>query len=172
MYRSKTQTVIATLFTEAEFIAAVQAAKHAKYLPAIMSDLGFAQQGPTPIYADNMSAIKMINARVPTQRSRHIDIQHFAILEWCDNGDIIMEHIPGIICPPDALTKALGWILHHRHVRRLMGHTPSTDSSVSDTAECKSLRPPTQPLNPSIQDYQARFGTSRFDNRLPACDTD
>eukprot|EP00980_Cylindrotheca_fusiformis_P018583 scaffold6159_cov207-Cylindrotheca_fusiformis.AAC.1 len=64
----------------------------------------------------------MINARIPTERSRHILIQFFAIQDWKDAGDIILHHIPGIINPSDDLTKPLGWILHSRHCRRLMGH--------------------------------------------------
>jgi hypothetical protein len=45
-------------------------------------------------------------------RSRHIHIQHFAIQEWHQRGDIIMHHIPGIINPSDQATKALGWIIN------------------------------------------------------------
>ena len=48
-YRSKTQSITATSSTEAEFLAAVTAAKHAKYLRAIMKELGFALNEPTPI---------------------------------------------------------------------------------------------------------------------------
>jgi len=121
-WRSTTQTICATSSTEAEFLAAVLAAKQARYLRAIMKELGFEQLGPTPIYEDNESCIKMINARIPTARSRHIDIQHFAIQDWKDAGDIVMRHIPGIICPPDDLTKPTGWVLHSRHARRIMGH--------------------------------------------------
>jgi hypothetical protein len=112
-----------TSSTEAEFIAAVSAAKAAKYLRAILLDLGFLQSLPTPIYIDNASAIQIINARRPTDRSRHIDIQAFAIQDWKDNGDILMHHIPFVINPSDSLTKPTGWILHSRHCRRLlMGH--------------------------------------------------
>eukprot|EP00980_Cylindrotheca_fusiformis_P008178 scaffold1732_cov76-Cylindrotheca_fusiformis.AAC.1 len=121
-YKCKTQPLTATSSTEAEFYAAVSAAKHAKYLRAILSELGFPQEEPTPLYCDNQSAIKMINARIPTERSRHILIQFFAIQDWKDAGDIILHHIPGIINPSDDLTKPLGWILHSRHCRRLMGH--------------------------------------------------
>ena len=39
-YKSKTQTVTATSSTEAEFIAAVLAAKCAKWLRAILTELG------------------------------------------------------------------------------------------------------------------------------------
>ena len=69
-----------------------------------------------------MSAIQMINAKVPTERSRHIDIQFFAIQDWKEALEIVMIHIPGVINPSDDLTKPLGWVLHARHARRMMGH--------------------------------------------------
>ena len=64
----------------------------------------------------------MINSRVPTERSRHIAIQHFVIQDWRDNGDLTMSFIPGLINPADDMTKPLGWVLHARHARRIMGH--------------------------------------------------
>ena len=121
-YRCKTQSITATSSTEAEFLAAVATAKHARYMRAIMTDLGFPPKGPTVMYCDNQSAINMINARVPTERSRHIDIQHFAIQDWKESGAIVMEFISGVINPSDDLTKPLGWVLHDRHARRIMGH--------------------------------------------------
>ena len=121
-YRSKLQPTVSTSSTEAEFIAAVSGAKTAKYLRTVLAELGFPQLGPTKLYEDNQATILMVNASRPTPRARHIDIQHFAIQEWKENGDIILEHIAGIINPSDSLTKPLGWILHQRHVRRAMGH--------------------------------------------------
>ena len=87
-----------------------------------MKQLGFPPNEPTPLHCDNQSAINMIKARVPTERSCHIDIQHFAIQDWKDSGDIVMKFIPGVINPSDDLTKPLGWVLHERHARRIMGH--------------------------------------------------
>ena len=121
-YRSKTQSLTATSSCEAEFYAAVTAAKVAKYLRSILQELGFTQKSPTLLYEDNASTIKLINAKQPTERSRHIDIQFFAIQDWKSQGHILMEHIPGIINPSDDLTKPLGWVLHSRHARRIMGH--------------------------------------------------
>jgi len=40
-YQCKTQSITATSSTEAEFLAAVATAKHARYMRAIMTDLGF-----------------------------------------------------------------------------------------------------------------------------------
>ena len=122
-YRCKTQPITATSSTEAEFLAAVLSAKHAKHLRAILLELGFPQSKPTTIYCDNQSAIKMINAKVPTERSRHVGIQpHFAIQDWKEAGGIVMDFIPGAINPSDDLTKPLGWVLHERHARHSMGH--------------------------------------------------
>ena len=81
---------MATSSTEAEFLAAILTAKHARYLCSVMTKLGFPPTEPTPIYEDNMSAINMINARIPMDRSHHIDIQHFAIQDWKEANDIIM----------------------------------------------------------------------------------
>jgi hypothetical protein len=121
-YKSKMQATVATSSTEAEFIAAVHAAKLAKYLRSVLEELGFAQEGPTPLYEDNLAAIAMINQKKPTSRSRHIDIQYFAIQEWKRRGLIVMRHIPGVINVADQATKALSWVLHSRHARSSMGH--------------------------------------------------
>jgi len=77
----------------------------------ITMDLGF----PIVMCCDNQSAINMINACLPTERSRHIDIQRFAIQDWKESGAIVMEFISGIINPSNDLTKPLGWVLHDRH---------------------------------------------------------
>jgi hypothetical protein len=121
-FKSKLQATVATSSTEAEFVASVQAAKMARYLRSILLELGHPQSAPTTLHCDNKSAIEMVNQDRPTERSRHIDIAFFAIQSWRKLGDIHLQHIPGVINPSDAATKPLPWTLHHRHVRRSMGH--------------------------------------------------
>jgi hypothetical protein len=122
VFKSKQQDVVACSSTEAEFVAAVQLAKVVKYLRSILHQLAYTQTDPTPIFEDNQAAIALINSTKPTPRSRHIDIQYYAIQEWKQCGILTMQHIAGTICPPDALTKPLGWVLHTRHCHRMMGH--------------------------------------------------
>jgi hypothetical protein len=131
-YRSKAQSITALSSTEAELIAAVTAAKTARFIRAVLNELGFKQDGPTPIYEDNKPTIDIVNSKKPTQRSRHIDIRFFAIQDWMDNKDISMHHISGVINPADDLTKPLGWVLHARHARFMMGHGHyATDTKIS-----------------------------------------
>lgn len=121
-YRSKVQTATTISSTEAELVASVLCAKTVKYMRMVLSELDVPQLLPTPIYEDNAASILIVNASRPTTRTRHIDIQYFAIQDWKQLGQIVLLTIAGIINLADALTKALGWVLHHRHVRRAMGH--------------------------------------------------
>ena len=116
------QSVTAASSAEAEFLAAALTAKQAKCLRSILKELGFEQPGPTTLYCDNQSAINMVNARVPAERSRHVDVQHFAIQDWKEAGDITLSFIPGIINPSDDLAKPLGWILLFWPRRRYHGN--------------------------------------------------
>ena len=121
-YKSRVQPVVATSSTEAEFYAAVTCAKAAKYLRYVLQQLDALRPGATPLFVDNQAAIAMVNESRPTPRARHIEIQHFAIQEWRNKGDIVLRHCPGVINLSDDMTKALGWVLHSRHARRGMGH--------------------------------------------------
>ena len=123
VYKSKAQLVTAGSSTEAEFIAAHTAAKITRYLQMILKQLGYEQSVPTPIHIDNMLALKIINDNMsPIEQTWHMNICYFSIQDWCEEGSIIMQHVPDIINLSDDLTKPLGYILHACHCCRIMGH--------------------------------------------------
>ena len=102
VYKSKTQSLTAGSSTEAEFIVVHVAAK-----------ITYEQKSPTPIHIDNMSALQIINNNIsPTEQTRHLDIRYFAIQDWRETGDIIMEHIPGILNPNNNRAKPFGYVLY------------------------------------------------------------
>ena len=107
-YRSKTQSVTALSSTEAEFFAAIAASKVVLFLRFVLEDLTYPMNNPTPIYENNESCIKIINARKPTDRVKHLEVPYFRIQDWKEDGYLLMRHIPGILSPPDSLTKPLG----------------------------------------------------------------
>jgi hypothetical protein len=79
-YRSKWIIVICASSTEAEFVVCVRAGKSARCLRSILNQIGLIQRSATLIYVENLAAIMMANAGKPTERSRHIDVQYFALL--------------------------------------------------------------------------------------------
>jgi hypothetical protein len=75
--RCHTQTITATSSTKAELLAAVEAAKIAKCLCSDLRELGFSQDGPTPIYEDNESTVNVINGgRCAFSTHRHSTFCH------------------------------------------------------------------------------------------------
>jgi hypothetical protein len=126
LYLGKLQPVVASSTGEGEFIQMVLTGKKIKYVRTVMTEFGFPQKVPSPMFGDNLSAIMMANNVRPTDRTRHMDIRWFALQEWIHvDKDIIMIHISGVINPADALTKALAWKKHYRHMSRAMGHLGS-----------------------------------------------
>jgi len=120
-YKSKFQTVIAHSSTEAEFVAACDTAKIILFYRSIMKDVGLEQEDATVLYEDNNGALLMANAQQPTRRTRHIDIKHFALLDWVEQDMLILEHIPTSDNVADAMTKTLSKTLFYRHYDTYMG---------------------------------------------------
>ena len=123
-WRSKTQSVTALSSTEAEFYAAVSAAKCCLFIRHVLNCLQYPPTGPTIIYEDNEACINVVNSRHPTERTRHIETPYFRVQDWREQDVISLTHIRGIINPSDDLSKPSGWVLHSRHSRRTMGHYP------------------------------------------------
>ena len=91
VYYSKTQTLPAGNSTKDEFIAAVTTAKLTWYLCSVLKQLKREQKEPTPIYVDNLSALKIINNNIsPTKKTQLMDIYFFQIQDWRIEGDIII----------------------------------------------------------------------------------
>jgi Reverse transcriptase (RNA-dependent DNA polymerase). len=125
MYVAKLQPTVVTSIGEGEFIQLVLTGKKVKHVRTVMTEFGFPQHGPSPIFGDNISSIMMVGNNVkPTDRTRHMDIKWFALQEWIHiDKDIILIHISGELNASDALSKALAWIKHYRHMSRAMGAT-------------------------------------------------
>jgi len=123
--KAKILPVLANSITEAELMEGVLGSKDIIYQRSVVAGLGFQQQGPTPVYIDNAATLLIANAERPTPRTRHMDIRWFAIQYWVALGLIVLEHIPGVHNIADVFTKILGWVLHTRHTRQLMGYNGS-----------------------------------------------
>ena len=121
LYKTKFQDTIALSSTEAEFTAAAEAGKFIKYVRSILDEIGLDQKHATILYEDNQGALLLANAQQPTKRTRHMDIKHFALQEWCERDYIILHKIHTTHNWADVLTKAQSKTLFHRHMTHIMG---------------------------------------------------
>ena len=123
-YKTKIQCDIAHSSTEAEFVAACEAAKMAIYLRSILAEIGISQEDATMIYEDNTGALLMANTQQPTRRTRHMDIKHFAIQDWVERDMIVLEYIKTDYNSADSLTKPLARTAFYIHLDAIMGRIP------------------------------------------------
>lgn len=73
----------------------------------LLSDLGFAQIKPTPLFSDNQSAIRLVQNPEFHKRTKHIDVVFHLIREIQARGEITLFYVPTRLQLADILTKAL-----------------------------------------------------------------
>ena len=78
-YKTKFQSTVALSSTEAEFIAACEAAKGILYIRFILNDVNIQQDEATTLYEDNQGALLMATYGHSTKQTHHMDTKHFAL---------------------------------------------------------------------------------------------
>ncbi|CAL2228255.1 unnamed protein product [Prunus armeniaca] len=91
-WSSKKQQIVTLSSTEAEYVAATASSCQAMWLRKIFEVLGDAQKGPTTIYCDNMSTIKLSRNPVMHGRSKHIDVRFHFLRDLCSDEKIVLEY--------------------------------------------------------------------------------
>ena len=91
------------------------------YVRSILEDLGYLQDQPTLLYEDNMGALLMANDGDLSKRTRHIDIKHFALLDWVEQDHMILARVETQNNAADSMSKANARIKFHSHMDVLLG---------------------------------------------------
>ena len=68
------------------------------WIRGILSTLGFSQPDPTPLYADNISAIQIAANPVYHERTKHIEVECHSIREALDSHIISLPYISTTLC--------------------------------------------------------------------------
>lgn len=105
---STKQEVVALSSCEAEFMAAIEAAKQAIWLQDLLGEAIGKEGERVVIKVDNKSAIALTKNPVFHGRSKHIHRRFHFIRECIEKEQIEVEHIPGNEQKADILTKSLG----------------------------------------------------------------
>ena len=120
-WKSSKQSTVADSATEAEYIAASDAAKEAVWIRKFTTELGVVHtiSNPIDLFCDNSSAIAQAKEPRSHQRTKHILRRFHLIREINDRGDIKICKVPGEDNAADPLTKPLAQAKHERHVRTM-----------------------------------------------------
>jgi hypothetical protein len=126
MFFSRTfkQTNVTLSSTEAEHSAAVEAVKEIMWLRQLLTELGFPQLEPTPIFEDNASMITLAQ----DYSGNHKRVKHYItrinfLIEQVKAGVVEFTHVATVDNIADILTKPLGPD-QFLHLRPLLLGTP------------------------------------------------
>ncbi|KAJ9536377.1 hypothetical protein OSB04_un000437 [Centaurea solstitialis] len=113
-WKSSKQDTIAYSTTEAEYIAASDAAKEVVWLRNFLSDLRVVASisRPIDIYCDNSGAVAQAKEPREHHKSRHVLRKYHLIREIIGRGDVRICKIPTDDNVADPLTKPLARVKH------------------------------------------------------------
>ena len=108
-WKSSKQETTADSTTEAEYIAASDAAKEAVWIKKFIAELGVVRSivNPVAIYCDNNGAIAQAKEPRSHQRSKHVLRRYHLIREIIGRNDVKIERVPTEQNVADPLTKPL-----------------------------------------------------------------
>ncbi len=83
-WRWKRQATVAMSSAEAEFIFASAMVQEVIYLCKFLSNLGFRQTTPTPVFVDNETSIAWSEGSIGGgDRVKHVDLQRLCVFTLC-----------------------------------------------------------------------------------------
>ena len=102
---SRRQKCVVLSTCEAELIALSAATCEVLWLRNLLWELGFAVDGPTPIYCDNSGAVAVANNPVNYRHLKHVDRRHFFVQDAVNSGAVTVPHVDSDKNLADILTK-------------------------------------------------------------------
>lgn len=99
--------------TESEYDSLTRAGKEALVARSKLSDLHQAQEKPTTVYCDNMSAIALTLSTNFHSRTRHIEVAYHFIRHLVSSGWVVVQYVHTSSNLADILTKGLPKDRHH-----------------------------------------------------------
>ena len=116
-WKSSKQSTVADSTTEAEYIAASEAAKEAVWIRKFIAELGVVPSisNPVDLYCDNNGAIAQAKEPRSHQKSKHIQRRYHLIRDIVDRGDVKISRVSTDANVADPLTKPLPRPKHESH---------------------------------------------------------
>jgi hypothetical protein len=115
---SQRQKTVSTSTTEAEYVAAAEAAREAAWLKGIINELEINFHVDTiPLYIDNNSALKLTRNAEYHSRSKHINIKYHYIRQAVEEGIIDPQRVDTTENIADIFTKGIRSPLMNKHLK-------------------------------------------------------
>ena len=83
---------------------------------------GYVSLGPTVIFQDNQGVLALMrNGRTAQQRTKHLNVRHFFIIDSITKGELKLEYMPTSLMIADLMTKPVNGRLFLNLRAKLLG---------------------------------------------------
>lgn len=106
-WKCKRQTCVSLSSVEAEFVALSEACKEAFWIRRVLEEFNLNCEGPTLIYEDNQSCLKLVRDEKLSDLTKHIDLRVHFVKDYVDKGLVMCKYCPSEEMLADLLTKPL-----------------------------------------------------------------
>ena len=106
-WQSKKQSTIALSSTEAELMSITSSTKELLWFRHHLRGLGLSHTQPTTLLVDSQCALDIANNSKISDRSKHIEVQHFFIRDHIEANTVKVQHTSSATQAADTLTKPL-----------------------------------------------------------------
>lgn len=118
--KSSKMKIVTLSSTEAEYVALAHAVTEIVYLRRLLKEIGFQQFGPTRVYEDNLSCIKIVEGELNHKTTKHISIRYHYSKQELKRNTICLRHIKTEKMIADILTKPLPVRQHVYLTKRIL----------------------------------------------------
>ena len=109
-WSTRKQTCVALSSTEAEFVALAEGCQELIWTRRLLEEVGEAAVGPTTVFEDNQSCMKLVDSDKIERRSKHIETRYFFVRDLKEKGTISLKYCPTEDMLADVMTKPLARI--------------------------------------------------------------
>ena len=119
-WRSKGMKSVVLSTTEAEYMALSEVVKELKFIVQLLQTMNITVELPITVYVDNVGAIWLSNNRNTGDRTKHIDIRTAFVMEYQEDGKIIIKFVKSEENDADIFTKNTSSIIYQKHQEKLV----------------------------------------------------
>ena len=91
--------------TEADYMALSELVKELKFIVQLLRTMHIEVELPITVHVDNVGAIWLSNNRTTSDRTKHIDIRTSFVIEYQEDGKIIIKFVKSEENEADIITK-------------------------------------------------------------------
>ena len=120
-WRAEVQTSVSQSSCEAEYVSLCALANEVAWWRLLLSEVGHAPTGPTPLLCDNSAATNLADHACKFESTKHIMLRYHVLRQYQAEGQIRAVWTPGTRQWADILTKNTSVKLFRRVASRVLG---------------------------------------------------